>query len=367
MRTYIIVLFYLLTTIAFGQNSKFNSGLKAFNNKEFKKALKIMKPYADSGNSIAQYITGYCYSNKDLKVKNDSIAEYYLLKSANKKYGSAMGLLAALYFSKSIQNPKYKIDALVWSEMAASYDPLQKATTTRILIRKYMSTEELNQVADILKEKKKKFTKIDLEGFKSTNELNFVKDKASEKTKIPEDNLKLIKNPYKDWVFRWKYESFECDTMYYTKHIDSTVINSTISQIESKDAFNLSVIYRGQLTKPLKLSVEEKQYLIQELNKLKDHSWDIDIFPNSRRLDDHIAIETTFNSIENLPLEKAIYTCAIVYTFSRPIYLRDNNMALFLDQKRYRGNITQLSFNFYHFENNRWKLVSEVYSYYEHN
>ncbi len=62
-----------------------------------------------------------------------------------------MGLLSVLYFDKSMADSKYKIDALVWAEIAAAYDPIQKGTTTRHLLRAYMSEDELKKVETILK------------------------------------------------------------------------------------------------------------------------------------------------------------------------------------------------------------------------
>ncbi len=73
---------------------------------------------------------------------------------------------------------------------------------------------------------------------------NYPKDN-SEKSKIPENTLGLMEDPYRDWVFRWKYEKFECDTMYYTANIDDIIIDSTISRIETQREFPVSNLYRG--------------------------------------------------------------------------------------------------------------------------
>ncbi|WP_143774385.1 hypothetical protein [Niastella vici] len=57
--------------------------------------------------------------------------------------------------------------------------------------------------------------------------------------------------------------------------------------------------------------------------------------------------------------------CSIVYTFSKPVFIRNGTVALYLDQKRYRGNYTQLEFGFYKQENGRWEELAAVYKHYE--
>lgn len=358
-----LVLLCFIATIAFSQDARYKKGLKSFDSKEFMKSFKIMQPYADSGDKVAQFIVGFCYYNEELDIKNDSLAEQYLIKSANQEFGRAMGLLSTIYFKKSATEPKYKVDALVWAEIAAWYDPIQKATTTRYLIKAYMSSTELKLAKDMLEEKKQSFDKIDLEEF--TAAIPGMGSEKSEKSLIPENTLGLMEDPYRDWVSRWKYERFECDTFYYTKSIDASIINSTISAIETTEEFELWSLYRGKQTENLKLSAEEKSYIVTELSTLLNQEWEEHLFPYSSRLDSPQEIQNAFDRTEKLETEKEKNMCAIVYTFSKPIFLRDSTLVLFLDQKRYRTNYTQLSFSFYSFENNRWQELAVVYKYYE--
>ena len=275
-----------------------------------------------------------------------------------------MGLLSLIYFEKGMINSKYKVDALVWAQIAAAYDPVQKGTSTRYLIKAYMTETELKKVENILKEKKNEFDKIDIQEFLASNNLN-ITERNSDKTKIPENTFALIKNPYSDWVSRWKYENFECDTIYYTKNIDIAIIDKTIAKIKSEAEFELSSLYRGKLTENLKLTKEEREILVAKLSTLKEHIWAENLFPYSKRLDDKNQIQSAFDFTENLETEKEKNMCSIVYTFSKPIFLRNNSLVLFLDQKRYRTNYTQLRFSFYSYENDRWIELSDVYVYFE--
>jgi hypothetical protein len=173
-----------------------------------------------------------------------------------------------------------------------------------------------------------------------------------------------MEDPYSDWVYRWKLEGFECDTMYYTAGIESAIIDSTLNKIKSTRSFEIHYLYRGDNSKSFKITKEEQDYLLKELEQLKSLKWEPNMFPYSKCLKQD-EIQATFDSTENLPTEKEKNMCSIVYTFSKPIFIRNETIALFLDQKRYRTNYTQLEFGFYKLEKNRWEKIATVHQYYE--
>ncbi|MBX3255378.1 MAG: sel1 repeat family protein [Chitinophagaceae bacterium] len=365
MRPYILTFLFLLTSIfSFGQDKNYEKGLKAFDSKDYTKAYKFLKPFAESGNSMAEFVIGFCYLNPESNIKNDSLAETYLIRSAEKYNSKAMGLLSIYYFQKGIENEKFKIQALVWAEIAGAYDPAFNATTTRYLIRQYLNEAQLKEAETILKEKKTRFDKISIDAFNHLNKQAKSSNENSEKAKIPENKYNLIENPYSDWVYRWKLERFECDSMYYTAQVETKLLDSAINAIRMNQSFDIHFLYRGDNTKKFTISKDEQDYLIQELELLKNFRWEQNIFPYSRRLEQS-DIQPTFDKTENLPTEKEKNMCSIVYTFSTPIFIRNGTMALYLDQKRYRTNYTQLEFGFYILENNRWEQIATVYKYYE--
>jgi TPR repeat protein len=153
----ITTLFLISVCFVKAQDAQFIEGLKAFDSKDFKKAAELLQPYAESGSCLAQYVNGYYYSQKELGAQNDSLAEKYLKGASEKKQTHAMGLLAAFYFGKGLE---YKIQALVWAEIAAEFDIIQKGLTTRRLIRMYMSEEEITEAEKMISEKKKYFHDI---------------------------------------------------------------------------------------------------------------------------------------------------------------------------------------------------------------
>jgi len=189
-------------------------------------------------------------------------------------------------------------------------------------------------------------------------------DKDSEKTKIPENKFNLIENPYFDWVYRWKHEGFECDTMYYTARIESTVIDSALDKIRNASSFEIYFLSRSDKSKPFSITQDEQSYLIKELKQLKDYRWPSNVFPYSKCLEP-TQIQATFDVTEKLSTEKEKNMCSIVYTFSKPIFIRNGTIALYLDQKRYRTNYTQLEFAFYKLDNKHWDKLAKVYEYYE--
>ncbi len=365
MRYYfLVIILFSAPVLAFGQNASYKNGLKAFDGKDYAKAFKLLKPYADSGDSMAEFAIGYCYLNPELGLKNDSLAEHYLISSAEKLNGKAMGMLSVYYFQKGLENERFKIQALVWAEIAGAYDTAFNAATTRFLIRSYLDEKEINEVEEALKDKKRKYDKIDLDVFYKLNQQAKSLNRNSEKTKIPENKYKLIKNPYSDWVYRWKHEGFECDTMYYTAGIESTVIDSALDKIRNLRSFEIHFLSPSDHSKPFTITEDEQSFLIKELQKLIDHRWPSDMFPYSKCLEP-TQIQSTFDGTEKLSTEKEKNMCSIIYTFSKPIFIRNGTIALYLDQKRYRTNYTQLEFDFYQLDNKQWDKLATVYKYYE--
>ena len=366
MKTYTLTfILFLIALTSFGQTSDYEKGIEYFENENHLKAFYLLKPFADKGDSKAELIVGVCYFNPELEIKNDSLSLLYLTRSAEQFNTDAMKLLTMIYFEKGAINSKYRVESLVWAEISGAYDQSINFTTTRYLIREYLNEDELNEVEKELKVKSKKFDKINLEAFYALNKRVKQNNQNSEKSKIPENTLKLAKNPYFDWVYRWKLERFECDTMYYTAEIEDYIIDSTINRIKQSREFEVHFLYRGDDSKPFEISTKEQSYLIKELEKLKNHRWDADIFPYSKRLE-HKEIQAVFDLSEKLPTEKEKNMCAIVYTFSKPIFIRNGSVVLYLSQQRYRGNYTQLDFMFYELnQNERWENLAKVYSYYE--
>lgn len=160
----LIYILFLLNFI-FSQEAEYQKGIELFEKQKYLESLEILKPFADKGDMVSQYVVGFCYWKEDLGIKNDSIAEIYLLKSSEQKFGRAMGILATIYFGMSMEDSSKILDALYWAEIASAYDFIQRTTSARFLFRSYMTEEQINKVREMLIEKQKTFDQINIEVF----------------------------------------------------------------------------------------------------------------------------------------------------------------------------------------------------------
>ncbi len=165
---------------------------------------------------------------------------------------------------------------------------------------------------------------------------------------------------YQDWLDRrGETNSAGCDTIYYTNTIDPAIIDATIKVVSSKRSFPVSALNIEKSAIPLILSKTEKIYIINELIKLKQLKWPGMMFPNSKA----VAINNIHSvfKITKVPPKKHANMCSIIYTFSRPIYIRNNSICLYLDQQRYSDTDAQLTFSFYKKLHNEWEEYADCY------
>jgi hypothetical protein len=175
----------------------------------------------------------------------------------------------------------------------------------------------------------------------------------------------LLEDIYRDWLSRGTFRRVTCDTLYYTATIEPSIIDSTIARIAADKTFKIYSLYSKSGSDPLVLTEKEQSYLIDELKKLKQYKWPAGMFPASKAIGQG-EIEATLGITEKLKTENERNMCSIIYTFSKPIYLRDSTIALYLAQQRYRTNYTQLEYDFYIKDENRWERYAQVYIHYEH-
>jgi TPR repeat protein len=143
----------LFTSKLFAQDSGMDKGLMAFDAKNFKLALTELKPYAEKGNCLAQFAVGFSYSYGGDEIKNDSLAIHWLQLAADQKLPRAMGPLATSYFA--LNTSEARVKAYLWAELGAEYDPIQRGTTARVLIKMYLKPDELKQAESLIAEYKK--------------------------------------------------------------------------------------------------------------------------------------------------------------------------------------------------------------------
>lgn len=147
MRVVLVIAFCVFIHHSFAQESDFDKGLIAFDAKNFKKAVKILEPYAQQGDCLAQFALGFSYMYEP-DIKSDSLARHWLELSAEQKQPKAMGPLSVNYFSAGKE--ELMVRAYMWAMLGAEYDERQKFTTTRLLIKRYLKPEELEKAMKLI-------------------------------------------------------------------------------------------------------------------------------------------------------------------------------------------------------------------------
>ncbi len=127
--------------------------------RDYKEAARWLRTPADSGSDEAQFYLGSMYANGTGVKMDQAEAIRWLEKSAAQGNTRAMGLLASALFSRFPQSRDDKdlVDAYVWSHLAAEYDPVQAATSARVLIEKYCNQDQKKRAERAMAEWKKKW------------------------------------------------------------------------------------------------------------------------------------------------------------------------------------------------------------------
>lgn len=140
---------------------------------------------------------------------------------------------------------------------------------------------------------------------------------------------------------RESYGNVKCDSLYYTKDIDGESIDQAIEILTKTNKFEKDHGKKNYFS----ISRSEREYLISELNKLKTFVWNDHLFPNSKALYFKDLIIGR-GLIQNFPTEEEKLMCSIVYSFSKPIYFRNNKYALVFYAETYE-NHQSINFNIY--------------------
>lgn len=175
----------------------------------------------------------------------------------------------------------------------------------------------------------------------------------------PITDFKTMNHVYEDWLDRRGYKGSDCPTMYYKESIYREIIESTIQILSEKKTFSISELYTGENKKALTITPTEKTYLISELNKLKDFKWPSKMFPNSVNVTIN-EVRMVFASMSKYPAPKSAM-CSIIYGFSKPIFIRNNTICLYLSQEQYGESNSQSTFSFYKKNGSEWEEYADVF------
>ena len=170
----------------------------------------------------------------------------------------------------------------------------------------------------------------------------------------------LIENVYQQWKRFSFTRNNECDNFLFKDSIDHYVIDSVKSVILARPAFRkmqLAGIY--QKGDSITFSLDEKKYIIEQLEELNTYRWPDNIFKKSKKISPFQidSMHSVMKSMDIAPIKKLCYN---VYTFSHPIFLRNYTICLFYFEER-SFIAREGEFSIYKLYNNEWTKYTPIY------
>ena len=145
--TLIILPLIFISKLAFAD---FESGLKSYNSGNFKEALQIWTPLAESGLSNAQYNVGLMHHNGQGTSQNFSEAFKWFLMSSEQGNLNSIRLISTMY---ALGNGVKKdfLKSYMWAKIGSDNDDQNSKLLLDGLIKE-MNTSEINKAEILVRE-----------------------------------------------------------------------------------------------------------------------------------------------------------------------------------------------------------------------
>ena len=174
------------------------------------------------------------------------------------------------------------------------------------------------------------------------------------------EQFELIEKVHDQWRRYAFNRNNECDKYYYKDSIEHYVIDSVKNAISSKGAFYRIEIY-GYSSKPdsITFDIAEKKFILNQLDDLNKLKWEDNLFRRSKKLSS-CQIDSMYRVIRSSDTEPLNKLCYNVYTFSHPIFLRNNTICLFYNEER-SFVAKEGEFSIYKLHRNEWIKYAPIY------
>jgi hypothetical protein len=139
--------------------------------------------------------------------------------------------------------------------------------------------------------------------------------------------------PLREIFLQWQTKSFPnasitCDTFFYADAVNAQVYNDAKASLNKEKITIPHLNARDTvLESPLYLAADEKKFLLDELDRIRDQKWPGDLFPRSKLIRQEEVIATVGIISRSLqPLEGKL--CKKIHSFTAPIFFRQGELCL---------------------------------------
>jgi hypothetical protein len=156
------------------------------------------------------------------------------------------------------------------------------------------------------------------------------------------------------------------DIVIFSDEINKGDLKKMMDAVSSKTIHLYRLVLTSKTSPSLKsrdtisLSIEEKKYLLKELNKMSAKFWFSNISPSTRLISED-SINTTFKNIVVgwTDFHKRYGSC--YYRFSKPIFIRGNSLCFFYHSVYVDFLNAEGVFGLYKKENGVWKYYMTIW------
>jgi hypothetical protein len=160
------------------------------------------------------------------------------------------------------------------------------------------------------------------------------------------------------------HENDKCKKFLYSNKVDSYTLNIVeIAFQENTTHFKYAVSLDTTSAERIIFDSTERSFIRKEIKLLSTFEWADKLFQNSQVID-VLKIDSIQHSIKDNKLDTIFRFCFTIYTFSKPIFLRNNTVCIFYVGK-VNFAIKEGEFWIYKKIKSKWIKFSPVYRWVE--